>query len=109
MRINIRKLIIICGTLVLLWVVVSYSSLFVPTYKPRNTISILEGEINRLENKMQDQLSESYKLLEKVKMHLKKTEETHEKDNEKDAQVILNEIEIMQSKYGFYNNIKYIL
>lgn len=107
MRVNIRKLIIICGTLVLLWVVVSYSSIIVPTYKPRSSISILEGEINRLENKMQDQLSESNKLLEKVRMHLKKTEETHEKDSDKDAQMILNEIDIIQSKCLFY--VFYIL
>ncbi|CAH0717158.1 unnamed protein product, partial [Brenthis ino] len=91
MRVNVRKLIIICGTLAFLWVVVSYSSTFVPSYNPKNSISELEAEINRLEHKMQNQLSDSYKLLEKVRKHLKKTENKHVEDSDKDSQSILNE------------------
>lgn len=98
MRVNVRKLILICGTLAFLWVVVSYSSTFVPSYNPRNRILELEAKITRLEHKMQDQLSDGYKLLEKARKHFEKTEEKHVEDSDKDSQSILNE-EAMKCKY----------
>ncbi|CAH2084029.1 unnamed protein product [Euphydryas editha] len=93
MRVNLRKFIIFFGCFILLWVVVSYSSSYVPVYKSRNSITELEVEIDRLQNRMQSQLSDTYDLLQKVKKHLKKTEEKITESKES----AWNEIDIIQS------------
>ncbi|OWR43950.1 acetylglucosaminyltransferase, partial [Danaus plexippus plexippus] len=74
MRVNLRKIILISGGFILLWLVVSYSSFFVPVSKKRGNIEKIETELDNLQNKMLDQLSDSYKLLDKVKQHLRKTD-----------------------------------
>ncbi|XP_032525350.2 alpha-1,3-mannosyl-glycoprotein 2-beta-N-acetylglucosaminyltransferase [Danaus plexippus] len=74
MRVNLRKIILISGGFILLWLVVSYSSFFVPVSKKRGNIDKIETELDNLQNKMLDQLSDSYKLLDKVKQHLRKTD-----------------------------------
>lgn len=93
MRVNLRKFLIFFGCFILLWVVVSFSSSYVPVYKSRNSVTELEVEIDRLQSKMQSQLSDTYDLLQRVKSHLKKTEEKLSGSEES----AVNNVDIIQS------------
>ncbi|XP_050359064.1 alpha-1,3-mannosyl-glycoprotein 2-beta-N-acetylglucosaminyltransferase [Nymphalis io] len=95
MRVNLRKFIIFSGSFLLLWFVVSYSSSYGPIYKPRSSVSDIEMEIDRLQHKMQNQLTDSYSLLQKVRLHLKKSEER--KDGSVNSQPAWNEINTNQN------------
>ncbi|XP_046974710.1 alpha-1,3-mannosyl-glycoprotein 2-beta-N-acetylglucosaminyltransferase [Vanessa cardui] len=96
MRVNLRKFIIFFGCFSLIWVVVSYSSSYSPVYKPRSSVSEIEMEIDRLQQKVQNQLSDSYSLLQKVRLHLKKTEERND-ESAKDSQPAWNEVDTNQN------------
>lgn len=100
MRLNIRKLIFVGGVFVVLWLLVSYLSMFVPVNKSNNSVSNLKLELDRLENKMKDQLSDSYQLLERVKSRLKAVEEKSVDEKVKAALNSENEVDLTQSKYS---------
>ncbi|XP_026756104.2 alpha-1,3-mannosyl-glycoprotein 2-beta-N-acetylglucosaminyltransferase [Galleria mellonella] len=74
MRVNIKKLLIICAVLVLLWFIVSHSSIIeLPkTVSNKHSLLDIENKIDHLQEQMDSQLSESRILLDKVKEHLKK-------------------------------------
>ncbi|XP_039747759.1 alpha-1,3-mannosyl-glycoprotein 2-beta-N-acetylglucosaminyltransferase [Pararge aegeria] len=94
MRLNIRKFIFAIGIFVVLWLIISYSSIFVPEDKSKNSASRMEVELDKLQNKMRDQLSDSYKLLEKVKSRLKKTEEKSIEDIARESFKAENDIDM---------------
>ncbi|XP_034838495.1 alpha-1,3-mannosyl-glycoprotein 2-beta-N-acetylglucosaminyltransferase [Maniola hyperantus] len=96
MRLNIRKFIFVGGIFVVVWLLISYSSMFVPVVKSK-TASEMELELDKLQNKMRDQLSDSYKLLEKVKSRLKISEEKNIQENAKESLYSENEVDIPQS------------
>ncbi|KAG6447244.1 hypothetical protein O3G_MSEX004817 [Manduca sexta] len=82
MRVNIRKLLFAGGVCILLWFLVSFSSIIdVPrSALGRNHVNEFENRINRLQKKLDEQVEDSNLLLEKVKKHLKKTELAKEDD-----------------------------
>ncbi|XP_052743154.1 alpha-1,3-mannosyl-glycoprotein 2-beta-N-acetylglucosaminyltransferase [Bicyclus anynana] len=80
MRFNLRKLILVGGILVVLWLLISYSSVFVQVEKSKKSPPGLEMQLDNLQNKMRDQLSDSYKLLDRLKNRLKKTEERNNEE-----------------------------
>ncbi|XP_059062551.1 alpha-1,3-mannosyl-glycoprotein 2-beta-N-acetylglucosaminyltransferase [Achroia grisella] len=82
MRVNIKKLLIIGIGLVLIWFIVSYSSVIELSKSIPNDHNLLEIEnrIEHLEKRIEGRLSESNSLLEKVKKHLKRTEENYHGD-----------------------------
>ncbi|XP_045782597.1 alpha-1,3-mannosyl-glycoprotein 2-beta-N-acetylglucosaminyltransferase isoform X2 [Maniola jurtina] len=97
MRLNIRKFIFVGGIFVVIWLLISYSSMFVPVVKSKNSASEMELELDKLQNKMKDQLSDSYKLLEKVKSHLKFSEEKNIQEKAKESLNSENEVDMPQS------------
>lgn len=90
MRKNLRRLTITTVALVTIWFLVSRLSLLeVPTSAPpQNKVVDLEDRLDKLQVKMDQQLSDSNNLLAKVKQHLKKN--VHEEVKE----MIENEIDI---------------
>lgn len=76
MRVNLRKLFLISTIAAILWLIVSYmSTLESPKpVKKVNKVVVLENTLNLLERRVDMQLKESNKLLDRVKLHLKKTE-----------------------------------
>ncbi|XP_072937614.1 alpha-1,3-mannosyl-glycoprotein 2-beta-N-acetylglucosaminyltransferase [Epargyreus clarus] len=91
MRMNLRKLTLICGVLVLLWLVVSYSSLLQISKNigNKNNVQELENKLEKLQYKMAEELTDSNKLLEKVKQQLKNSEEK--------SQQVFNDIDMEQN------------
>nr|XP_049698968.1 alpha-1,3-mannosyl-glycoprotein 2-beta-N-acetylglucosaminyltransferase isoform X1 [Helicoverpa armigera] len=93
MRLNIKKLTIFVGCLVFLWILISYASVIeVPkTSSYKNAAVDIENRIIRLQQKMDEQIAESNRLLEKVKK-LRKTDndinEGEEEENAKDMEVL---------------------
>ncbi|XP_073964969.1 alpha-1,3-mannosyl-glycoprotein 2-beta-N-acetylglucosaminyltransferase [Choristoneura fumiferana] len=82
MRLYLRKILILCVVLVFLWFVVSLVDEF-PVKKTSNKYADqLESKIMQLERKLDNQLVESGKLLERVKDHLKNKQDSASKQLE---------------------------
>lgn len=98
MRVNLRKLFLIASVAAILWFIVSYMSTLESPKPLRkvNKVVMLEETLNILGERMEMQLKESNKLLDRVKLHLKKTENLAK---ERDAK---EQIEA-ESKSNFYN------
>lgn len=97
MRINLRKFIVISCCLVLLWFIVSYSSFIqMPASGSKHSINELEVKLDELESKLQDQISDSKLLLNKLRQRMKKTEKQNVNDPNED------EIDAVQRKYMLY-------
>lgn len=80
MRLNVRKLLFVsCGVL-LLWFIVSYSSIIeLPrSITSKDTAADVENKLGRLQKKIDDQMLESKTLLQKVKNELKKKTQSKE-------------------------------
>lgn len=76
MRVNLRKIFLIGSVAAILWLIVSYMSTLESPKPVRkvNKVVVLEETLNILGERMDMQLKESNKLLDRVKLHLKKTE-----------------------------------
>ncbi|XP_075988164.1 alpha-1,3-mannosyl-glycoprotein 2-beta-N-acetylglucosaminyltransferase isoform X3 [Anticarsia gemmatalis] len=74
MRVNLRKLTLIVGVILFLWLLISYSSVIeVPRSISRKPVAAqIENKIIKLQKQMADQMADSNLLLEKVKKQLKK-------------------------------------
>ncbi|KAM3956138.1 LOW QUALITY PROTEIN: acetylglucosaminyltransferase [Aphomia sociella] len=83
MRLNIKKLVLISAALVLIWFIVSYSSVIeIPrSVSSNHNVLEIENKINYLQKQMDNQLSESNLLLDRVKEHLKRTKENRNGDS----------------------------
>lgn len=86
MRVNLRKLFLIGSFAAILWIIVSYiSTLESPEpVKKFNKVVMIENTLNLLEERVDMQLKESNKLLDRVKQHLKKTENLAKERDAKD-------------------------
>ncbi|CAG4957928.1 unnamed protein product [Parnassius apollo] len=100
MRFNLRRLIIITIALVALWYLVLHSSLLEApsSVSPRHRVVDIENRINKLQLQMNQQLTDSNNLLDKVKLHLKKKDHISKEvakdtiQNELDVESISNPI-----------------
>lgn len=87
MRLNFRKVFLIGAAVAFLWIIVTYSSMIeVPRATPvKNNVVEIENRIDKLQQQMDEQISDSSMLLETVKKHLKKTDSNgaNSEDSEK--------------------------
>lgn len=85
MRLNVRKCVGISAVFIVIWLVVSYSSMIdVPrSISGGNTARVIEQKLDRLQKMMDTEFEESSRLLEKVKMQLYKTDERGEEVGER--------------------------
>ncbi|CAK1548811.1 unnamed protein product [Leptosia nina] len=82
MRVNLRKFIIIGVCLICAWLLFSYSSHFlVPNVNNKNTLKELETRLDKLKEQLDNDISESNNLLNRMKHHLKRRNEKISKEN----------------------------
>lgn len=95
MRLNLKKILIGSLVLTVLWLLISYSS-FIEVKRPVANNSKyrqlnIESKIDKLQRQLDDQLVESNLLLDKVKLHLKKTAERSKNTDVEEKKDILQE------------------
>ncbi|XP_038217823.1 alpha-1,3-mannosyl-glycoprotein 2-beta-N-acetylglucosaminyltransferase [Zerene cesonia] len=89
MRVNLRRFMIIGSCLTGAWFIYTYLSFFVVTNSySRNNFVDLEKKLNSLQSKLDVELSDSSVLLERVKQHLRRSEQ-----NEKTKELYSNNLE----------------
>lgn len=105
MRFNVKKVTIVVGFVVFLWLMLTYGSVIeVPRSASKKNPAIeIENRITRLQKQMDEQIADSNKLLEKVKKHLKKAVVSHEREEDESAK----DLEVLQSKFHiFFINVE---
>ncbi|CAG9794232.1 unnamed protein product [Diatraea saccharalis] len=91
MRVNYKRLTVAGAILVITYVLLTYSSVMdVPGASPRNNVKILSNRLNNLQKQMDEQMTNSNKLLQQVKQHLnlkskKRQDEEFVQENELDS------------------------
>lgn len=103
MRLNVKKVTIVVGVLLFLWLMIIYGSVIeVPrSASTRNPAVEIENRIIRLQKQMDEQLADSKQLLEKVKK-LKKKENVKEENYMMKGEPEENakDLEVLQSKFN---------
>lgn len=86
MRVNLRKLLLYGSAAAILWLIVTFcSTLDSPRQVTKvNKVAQLENTLSLLQNRVDMQLEDSNKLLDRVKQHLKKTENLAKKKDAKE-------------------------
>lgn len=82
MRVNFRKVFLVGVVVAFLWLLVTYSSIIeMPKTSPvNNNVVEIESRIDKLQQQMKDQISDSSKLLKKVQKRLKKVNSANKED-----------------------------
>lgn len=100
MRLNVKKVTIVFGIVLFLWLMITYgSSIEVPrSASSKNVAQEIDNRIERLQKQMDEQMADSNKLLDRVKNYLvinhdKNMNVEREEENIKD-------LEVLQSKCG---------